>query len=212
VPSAPEEGFDGGGMMPPYTSRQGQFLAFIHHYTTLHGRPPAEAEMVQFFRVTPPSVHQMILTLERRGLITRTPGMARSIRLKLPSEQLPPLREAITMATIQPPVCQIENQYDAGHDAAMLRLGKIQIDDLFAHNARHPLDDSEFIPFLETLIESFSRAGLGAALVKELRRYVCEVYHRCCQEAQPKSTFEENMELMFSFLPGPARNHWRRWM
>jgi SOS-response transcriptional repressor LexA len=45
-------------MKPPYTSRQGQFLAFIHHYTTLHGRPPAEAEMVQFFRVTPPSVHQ----------------------------------------------------------------------------------------------------------------------------------------------------------
>jgi hypothetical protein len=32
-------------MTPPYTPRQGQFLAFIHHYTTLHGRPPAEAEM-----------------------------------------------------------------------------------------------------------------------------------------------------------------------
>jgi DNA-binding MarR family transcriptional regulator len=199
-------------MKPPYTSRQGQFVAFIHHYTTLHGRPPTEAEMVQSFRVTPPSVHQMILTLERRGLITRTPGMARSIRLKLPPEQLPPLREAITMATIQPPVCQIENQYDADHGAAMLRLGKIQIDDLFAHNAQHPLDDSEFIPLLEMLMESFSRAGLGAAQVKELRRCVCEVYHRCCQEAEPESTFEENMELMFSFLPGPARTHWQRWM
>ena len=31
-------------MKPPYTSRQGQFLAFIHHYATLHGRPPTEAE------------------------------------------------------------------------------------------------------------------------------------------------------------------------
>jgi|GEM_PF-219430 len=75
-------------MKPPYTSRQGQFLAFIHHYTTLHRRPPAEAEMVEFFHVTPPSVHQMILTLERRGLITRTPGIARSINLRLPPEQL----------------------------------------------------------------------------------------------------------------------------
>lgn len=81
-------------MKSPYTSRQGQFLAYIHHYTTLHGRPPAEAELVQFFQVTPPSVHQMILTLERRGLITRTPGEARSIRLKLPPEELPPLRGA----------------------------------------------------------------------------------------------------------------------
>jgi hypothetical protein len=36
-------------MKPPYTSRQGQFLAYINHYLTLHGRPPAEAEMMQFF-------------------------------------------------------------------------------------------------------------------------------------------------------------------
>lgn len=196
-------------MKLPYTSRQGQLLPFIHHYTTLHGRPPAEAEMVQFFRVTPPSVHQMILTLERRDLITRTPSMARSVRLKLPPEQLPLLREAITMATIRPPMCQIENQYDAGQGAAMLRLGKIQINDLFARAAQQALDDSDFIPLLETLVESFSRACLGAAQVKELRRYVCEVYHRCCQAAQPESTFEENMELMFSFLPGPARTHWQ---
>lgn len=70
-------------MKPPYTSRQGQFLAYINHYLTLHGRPPAEAEMMQFFQVTPPSVHQMILTLERRGLITRVPGQARSIALRL---------------------------------------------------------------------------------------------------------------------------------
>jgi hypothetical protein len=40
-------------MKPPYTSRQGQFLAFIHHSTTLHGRPPAEAEMARFFQSYP---------------------------------------------------------------------------------------------------------------------------------------------------------------
>ena len=90
-------------MKPPYTPRQGQFLAYINHYITLHGRPPAEAEMMQFFQVTPPSVHQMILTLERRGLISRVPGQARSITLRLPAEKLPPLHGATATATIHPP-------------------------------------------------------------------------------------------------------------
>jgi len=90
--------------------------------------------MGQFFRLTPPSVHQMILALERRGLITREPGMARSIRLTLQPEQLPPLREAITMVSVS----QIANQYDSGYQATMLRLGKIQIDDLFALNLQRP--------------------------------------------------------------------------
>ncbi len=199
-------------MKLPYTSRQGQFLAFIHQYTTLHGRPPAEAEMAHFFQVTPPSVHLMILTLERRELITRVPGEARSIRLKLPPEQLPHLHGAGTPATIPPTARQIEGQHFADLDAAMLRLGKIQIDDLFTHNGRRPLDDSEFIPLLDTLIESFAHAGLGAIQVKELRRHACESYHLRCQEAEPVSTFEANMQLMFSYLPGPARTHWRRWI
>ena len=195
-------------MKSPYTSRQGQFLAFIHHYTTLHGRPPAEAEMAHFFTVMPPSVHLMILTLERRGLITRVPGEARSIRLKLPPDELPPLQAAVTATNLPPPV----HQQPESAQAALARLGRIQIDDLFAHNDRHPLDDSEFIPLLDTLIESFARAGLGAMQVKELRRRACESYHRCCQEAEPESSFEANMELMFSYLPGPARTHWLRWI
>src|SRR5208283_6098169 len=197
-------------MKPRYTSRQGQFLAFIYQYTTLHARPPAEAELVKFFRVSPPSVHQMILTLERRGLITRTPGQARSIRLTVPPEKLPPLPGASASAGIQPPVRQAEGQQSTNTEAALLRLGKVQIEDLFAHNHRHPLDDSEFIPLLDTLIESFARAGLSAVAVKELRRHACELYHRCCQEAEPESTMESNMKLMFSYLPGPRRTIWLR--
>lgn len=77
--------------MPEYTKRQGRYLAFIHGYTRLHGRPPAEADMQRYFRVTPPSVHQMVLTLERRGFIERTPGAARSIRVLVPVAELPPL-------------------------------------------------------------------------------------------------------------------------
>jgi len=74
-----------------YTHKQGQYLAFIYYYTRIHGRAPAEAEMQQYFRVSPPSVHQMVLTLEARGFIERTPGQPRSIRLLIPSEELPDL-------------------------------------------------------------------------------------------------------------------------
>jgi len=92
----------------------------------------------------------------------------------------------------------------------MFRLGKSQIEDLFEHNDRYPLDDSEFIPLLDTLIEPFGRAGLSALQVDELRRHACEVYHRYCQQAEPKSTFKANMKLMFSYLPAACRTRWLR--
>lgn len=74
-----------------FTRKQGQYLAFIHNYTKIQGRPPAEADLQRYFRVTPPSVHQMILTLEQKGLIARTPGQPRSIRLLVPKDQIPQL-------------------------------------------------------------------------------------------------------------------------
>lgn len=72
-----------------YTPLQGQYLAFIYAYSTIHRRPPAEADMQAFFRVSPPSVHQMVVQLERLGLIQRTPGAARSIMLLVPPTSLP---------------------------------------------------------------------------------------------------------------------------
>ncbi len=74
-----------------WTERQGQFLAFIYNYTKVNGRPPAEADMERYFRVSPPSIHQMVLRLEERGLISRVPGEPRSIRLLVPPEGLPVL-------------------------------------------------------------------------------------------------------------------------
>ena len=79
-------------MNPTYTERQGQFLAYINQYSIVNGRAPAEADMQRFFQITPPSVHSMVLMLERRGLIRRVPGMARSITLIAPPESLPPLK------------------------------------------------------------------------------------------------------------------------
>src|SRR5215208_1078966 len=72
-----------------FTERQGQYLAFIDAYTRVHGRPPAETDMQRHFQLSPPSVHQMVLTLERLGHIRRQPGVARSIEVLLAPQDLP---------------------------------------------------------------------------------------------------------------------------
>lgn len=77
-----------------YTPKQGQYLAFIYYYTLINRRAPAESDIQRFFRVSPPSVHQMIVTLEREGLLSRVPGQGRSLVLNVPRAQLPDL-EAI---------------------------------------------------------------------------------------------------------------------
>ena len=74
-----------------FTAKQGQYLAYIHLYTRLHRRPPAETDMQEYFRVGPPSVHQMVLTLERAGFIRRQPRTPRSIELLVDPTQLPDL-------------------------------------------------------------------------------------------------------------------------
>ena len=81
-----------------FTPKQGQYLAFIHAYELVNGRPPAEADMMRFFRVTPPSVHQMVLSLEKAGLISRQPGVPRSIAVLLERSALPELNPG----TLQP--------------------------------------------------------------------------------------------------------------
>jgi DNA-binding MarR family transcriptional regulator len=72
-----------------FTQKQGQYLAFIHVYAHMFHQPPAEADMQRHFRVSPPSVHQMVLGLERDGLISRLPGVARSIAILVPPDDLP---------------------------------------------------------------------------------------------------------------------------
>ena len=80
---------------PGFTPRQGQYLALIHAYTLVNGRPPAQADIQRFFRLTPPSVHQMLLTLERAGLISRRAGVPRSIAILVDRPVLPSWSRAI---------------------------------------------------------------------------------------------------------------------
>ena len=83
-----------GTSAPPkvtYTPKEGQYLAFIYHYTKLNRQAPAERDMQLYFQVTPPAVHDMVLKLEKHGFISREPGVPRSIRLLLKREELPDL-------------------------------------------------------------------------------------------------------------------------
>ena len=77
--------------VPKYTPKQGQYLAFIHYYTKIHGEAPSEADLQRYFKVSPPTVHRMVLALEDRGYIERLPGKSRSIRLLIARSELPDL-------------------------------------------------------------------------------------------------------------------------
>ena len=72
-----------------FTPRLGQFLAFIHLYRKLHHRGPAESDLRAYFGVTAPAVHGMVVKLEELGLITREPGVARSMRVAVPRNGSP---------------------------------------------------------------------------------------------------------------------------
>ena len=96
-------------LTPPilrFTPKQGQYLAFIHAYTLVMGRPPAHADLLRHFQVTPPSVNQMLITLERQGLIRRRPGVARSIELLIDPSALPQLLPRLVRANPSKPMCR----------------------------------------------------------------------------------------------------------
>jgi hypothetical protein len=107
-----------GDSHPDFTPRQGQYLAFIHAYTLVNERPPAQADIQRFFRLTPPSVYQMLLTLEREGLISRRPGVPRSITVLVDRALLPalePARDQSVKITVQ--------RYEQGIELVFVRGG-----------------------------------------------------------------------------------------
>lgn len=67
-------------------------MAFIYAYTEINAVPPSEADMQRFFRVSPPTVHQIVKKLHAAGLISRTPRQARTLHVLVQPEELPVLR------------------------------------------------------------------------------------------------------------------------
>lgn len=75
----------------PFTEKQGQYLAYVFMYTKVNRRPPAVNDIARFFEVTPPSAQRMVDTLVKKGLLDRTRGAPRSLKVLLKREELPPL-------------------------------------------------------------------------------------------------------------------------
>ncbi len=69
------------------------FLHFIREYMMRNeqGLAPTHAAFQKFFDLTPPSVNSMLIRLEQRGFIRRTPGQARGIQLIITPDLIPPL-------------------------------------------------------------------------------------------------------------------------
>ncbi|WP_334407871.1 helix-turn-helix domain-containing protein [Bradyrhizobium sp. AZCC 2289] len=70
-------------------------MAFIYPYSHMFRCSPAEADMQRHFQVSPPSVHQMIVTLERNGLIRRRPDVPRSIQILVVLSKYPPAKPGL---------------------------------------------------------------------------------------------------------------------
>ena len=85
--------------MAEFTPTQGRYLAFIYAYTNAYGLPPAESEIAVVMNVSPPSVNQMMRALEKKALIRRAPGVARSIEILIPVESIPKWKGRIPQST-----------------------------------------------------------------------------------------------------------------
>ncbi len=75
--------------MAEMTPTQGRYLAYIRVYTEGFGLPPAESEIADAIGVSPPSVNQMMKTLEKKGLIRRQSGVPRSIEILVARDAIP---------------------------------------------------------------------------------------------------------------------------
>jgi len=109
---------------PTFTVRQGEYLAFIHRYTTKVGVSPSFEDIARHFGTAPPNVNGMIKTLERRGLLSRSPGVARSLRVLVPGELLPG-SDFGSRAHTSPPVAATRARSPSAEDAAVAAVAAV---------------------------------------------------------------------------------------
>lgn len=192
-------------MTPKLTLKQGRYLAFIYQYTLLHRQSPAEADMQQYFRASPAAVHQTVLTLEKRGLISRVPGQARSIRVLVPPSELPSLEHSSLAPTSSTP-----RSADDADDRAELvvRLAQRMVSKLFERNDENPLDDAEFAPLVlgvadaveEDLREAGRPASEAAAARERVVDFAVDMYVQFCARNNPNGAAEDEDRRTFRYL------------
>ena len=191
---------------PRFTEAQGRYLAFLHAYTAVHGHAPSEAEMQDYFKVSPPSVHRMILALEERGLIAREPGVARSIRVLVPAAELPPLdrdepsprgRSAAGLA-----------DYPMERATVVEQTGREVVRVMLARAIEIGIDDADSLPLVAAAVDAVEKmvraAGIaprGARLVRERVLDVAEKeYLRLCREQDEEGDPEEDAARFWELL------------
>ncbi|EMI56629.1 IS1096 element passenger TnpR family protein [Rhodopirellula sallentina] len=80
------------------TKTQAKYLSFIHAYTEAAGEPPSMQDVADALDVSTASVSGMFKTLEKKALIERTNGEARSIEVLVDPASLPKWRKAIRVS------------------------------------------------------------------------------------------------------------------
>ena len=84
--------------MPDFTPTQGRYLSFIHAYTEATGQPPSMQDIADALKVSTPSVNGMFKTLEKKKLVERQIGVARSIEVLIDPSKIPPWKNAIKLS------------------------------------------------------------------------------------------------------------------
>ena len=189
-----------------FTETLGRYLAFLHAYTALHGHAPSEAEMQDYFKVSPPSVHRMVLALEQRGLIAREPGVARSIRVLVPAVQLPPLdgdeptpRGRGVAGSADDPLERATIVEQTGREVVKIML---------ARSIDIGIDDADSLPLVaaaadavEKMVRAAGIAPRGARLVRERVLDIAEKeYLRLCSEQDEEGDPEEDAARFWELL------------
>jgi len=88
-------------------------------------------------------------------------------------------------------------------NSVLLALGKAQLDAMFRRQDAHAVDDSEFPPLLEVVLNAFETAGIKKGVAEEVWEYAFALYDRACKEAEPTSTSDDNRNLLRRYLLGP---------
>ena len=86
---------------------------------------------------------------------------------------------------------------------ALLTLGKAQVNAMFRRQDAYLLDDSEFLPLLETVLTAFEAVEMEKDVTEQIWEYAFAAYDRACKGAEPSSTTAENRKLMREYLLGP---------